>query len=111
MSANKLKSGKGCFLIGLPILSIFCGFLMGTAGLAVFPSLSKISEPVLGNIEVTSNSYHYGGGRSGTDRTYYVNGEKKTFMVMFVSFLMYSVIIYVVLVIPVFLFRISRPKT
>lgn len=111
METKKLKSGKGCFLVGLPIISLFCGFMMATAGLAVFPSLCKISEPVLGQIEITSrtfsNPYEPGYNRT-TTRSYYINGEKSGLKVMFVSFLLYSIIFYGLFAIIVFLKKMFR---
>ncbi|MCE9624566.1 MAG: ribosomal protein L7/L12 [Deltaproteobacteria bacterium] len=85
------KSGCGC---GTRLLfSLFVGFMLATAGLAIFPAIGKVSGPFVcdGGIVVNSNHYNPSPGTSVTTRHFYCPDYREvTLRVAFVSGLLYS---------------------
>jgi len=85
------------------IVSIFCGLMVASAGIAIYSPLVKVAEPVVGNIRIETVDYSYKPGQRGTSISFYLtdkNGieEDRTFYTGFIAFLIYSVIIFLLFI-------------
>jgi len=99
MTNNNLKIDK-TYIIFIMVISLFCGLMVASAGLAIYPPLVKITEPIVGKIRIESEDYSYKPGQSGTSISFYLVNNKgaeedRTLYCGFIAFLIYSVIIFI----------------
>lgn len=95
--ANELKVNTlGCIV--LPA-AMFAGLMISTAGMAIYPPVTFVANPVIcsGTIDYVSTSYSYRPGQTGVSRTIYcLSGGPKgaradvTMKAIGASFLIYS---------------------
>ncbi|MFO1518906.1 MAG: zinc-ribbon domain-containing protein [bacterium] len=93
--------GSGCFLwLG----SLFIGFMIATAGLALFPKLGTVTSPLIceKTVQIHSQSYSYQAGQRGVTRDFYcedIPGERRSVnaKVIVFSILLYSVAAFLLL--------------
>ena len=83
-------------------IALFCGLMISSAGIAVFPKIGYISKPFLcdGKLEYQSHKIypHPGQGSyvTGVSRTFHCpDGTDRTFLVFLVSTVAYSAILFV----------------
>ena len=99
-------SRSGCaWLIVLPV-SLFIGLMIATAGMAIYPPVTAIATPLICSGEVVHQSqrYSYQPGQQGITRTILCRtggakdqGEDITMKAVGMSFLLYSVIAFLLL--------------
>jgi hypothetical protein len=102
MANKNLKIDKA-YLIWVFIISAFCGLMVASAGIAIYPPIVKVTEPVVGKIRIETQDYSYKPGQSGTSISFYVTNrqgieEEKTFYAGFIAFLIYTFIIYLLFI-------------
>jgi len=78
--------------IGRLIAALFMGFMMATAGLALFPAVGKMASPFLceGTIQVESHTYRRPGETTVTRNFFCPDGREVTFRTAGISCLIYS---------------------
>jgi Short C-terminal domain len=108
LSSASFLSRFGPTLFGVLPASLFVGLMFATAGVAVHPPLAFIATPLVcpGEVEVESRNYSYRPGQSGVTRNLYclsaTGGGKParediTFAAIGASFLVYTLIAFVLL--------------
>jgi len=81
-------------LLALILVSLFAGLMVAAAGIAVFPSMARVAEPVLcpGQLEIRSHRYFVPPNTKGIGRNFYCAGTKVDTAVFFLSWLAYSLL-------------------
>jgi len=90
------KKSFGC--LAYLVFSLWVGFMVGTAGVAVAPSIGKIAGPFLCDGGMTADSHHYNPspGTSVTTRQFFCpDGREVTFRVAVTTGLLYAGITWV----------------
>lgn len=102
-SANASLNATGCII--LPA-ALFVGLMIATAGMAIYPGVTAIANPLIcaGEVVYESRNYSYRPGQRGVERFIYCQtGEGKggqediIWKAMGVSFLLYSAIAFLLL--------------
>jgi len=82
------------------LASLFIGFMMATAGLAVFPAVGKVASPFLcvGTIQVQSHTYRPVPGSTTVTRNFFCpDGREVTWRTALISGAIYIVAAYLLL--------------
>lgn len=85
---------------GRILIALVFGFLMATAGLAVFPAIGQVASPFLcaGSLQVQSNTYRPVPGQTAVTRNFFCpDGREVTWRAAFVSFAVYSAAAFLLL--------------
>ncbi len=102
MTDKNLKIDK-TYLIWIMVISLFCGLMVASAGIAIYPPLVRVAEPIVGKIRIETVDYSYKPGQRGTSISFYLmdkNGveEDGTIYAGFIAFLIYSAIIFLMFI-------------
>ena len=93
-SPSRPRNSIGKIGIGWRIVAyIWMGFMVATAGLAIFPIMAKVASPFVceGKIDVESHHYNPYPGKHVTTRNFFCpDGREVTWKAVFFSFLIYT---------------------
>lgn len=96
-------------LLALTLVSLFAGLMVTAVGIAVFPSMARVAEPVLcpSQFEIRSRRYFVPPNTKGVGRNFYCPKGKVDTRVFFISWCVYSFLCFLVFAVVRWMYRRS----